>query len=77
MDEGLFGKYAKTLRERENNKERLIRRIQEKTGIELQIEEISLSKKVVVLFVSSVKKTALLGKNIKEILEAEGFSLKN
>lgn len=77
MDEGLFNKYTKTLRERNTAKESLIAKIKEKTGIQLQEEEINISKKQVIFLTSSVKKTALLGKNIKSILENEGFSFKN
>jgi hypothetical protein len=77
MDEGLFTKYTKTVRERQDAKKTLIDRIKEKTGVGLTEEEITLSKKQVTLFTSSVKKTALIRKNIKEILEAEGFIFKN
>lgn len=77
MDEGLFKKYTKTLQERDKAKESLIAIIKEKTGIVLNEEEINISKKEVTLFISSVKKTQLLRKNIKELLEAQGFSFKN
>lgn len=75
MDEGLFSRHLKKINERESEKKKLIAIIQEETGVTVSESELSLSKKEVILSVSSVKKTKLLQKGVHVILRKHGFIL--
>ncbi len=77
MEEGLFSKYLKTLRERNTAKEEVIAATLEKTGIRLDESELSISKTQITLSTSSVKKTTLFQKGMKEAVEEIGYTLKN
>jgi hypothetical protein len=75
MDEGLFRKHIQAIQERTSAKEIIIAAIKEKTGVEVEEEEISLSRKKIRITTSSVKKTALFQKKAKELLEGLGYSV--
>jgi hypothetical protein len=75
MDKGLFAKHINSLLTRSNTKQEIISLLLEKTGIHIEDSEISLSKKVVSLSTSSVKKTALLQKGCKDVLQGLGYTL--
>jgi hypothetical protein len=76
MDEGLFAKYTRTITARNTTKQTIIETILEKTGIQVEQDEIVITKKEVALSISSVKKMALTKKNIEEVLSSLGYSLK-
>lgn len=75
MNEGLFKKHIQQLISRTNAKQKIILAVLEKTGIIIEESEIILSKKAIVLSTSSVKKSALLQKGVKEIVTALGYTL--
>ena len=75
MEEGLFKKHIQALQERSTAKEHIISNLLEKTGVCLEEEEITLSKKKITITTSSVKKTKLFQKKGKEILEALGYTI--
>lgn len=75
MDQGLFTKHIKNILERDASKQKVITLLLEKTGIELDESEITLSKKDISLSTSSVKKSILLKKGIKDILQSNGLNL--
>ncbi len=77
MEQGLFSKYIRNIKERENNKQEIITSIVETTGVLLNESEISISKKKISISTSSVKKTAILQKKGKEVLESLGYTLQN
>jgi hypothetical protein len=77
MEESLFKKHIQAVQERSTTKEKIITIILEKTGIQIQQEELSLLKKQITLSTSSVKKTKLFQRGIKEIVESLGYTLKN
>ena len=72
MDEGLFGKYAKTVQIRKAYKQDILLCIQEKTGLVLQEKNIEVKNKEIKLVVSSLERSILHRKNIKEILKKKG-----
>jgi hypothetical protein len=76
MDEGLFARHALQIRKQQDAKRELILRIKETTGISIEESEIVVSKKQVTLHLSSVKKSKLLQKKVKEILETQGYTLR-
>lgn len=75
MNEGLFKKHIQQILLRTNIKQQIILSLKEKTGIEIDEEEITLSNKKITLSTSSVKKTVLLKKGIKEVLQTLGYTL--
>lgn len=75
MDQGLFTKHIKAIKERTSIKETIITSILERTGIALEESEITILKKTVSLSTSSVKKMALLRKNSKDVLNDLGYTL--
>ncbi len=77
MEQGLFGKYIRNIKERENTKQEIITSILNTTGVVLNESEITISKKKIHISTSSVKKTAILQKKGKEALESLGYSLQN
>jgi hypothetical protein len=76
MDEGLFKKYGVQIQKNKDVKEDLLMCIQEKTSITLLLDEVSISKKIVNIQTSSVKRSLLLQKNIKEFLLEKGYIVK-
>jgi hypothetical protein len=76
MDEGLFKKYSVSIKNQQDSKKEIIEYIKEKTGVVLTSEEVSLSKKEITVFTTSVKKSRLSQKNIKALLEEKGYRLK-
>lgn len=77
MEQGLFARYIRNIKERENNKQEIITSIAQTTGVLLDESEISISKKKISISTSSVKKTAILQKKGKEALESLGYILQN
>lgn len=75
MNEGLFKKHIQQILLRNNAKQKIILTIKEKTGIELEESEITLSKKVVIISTSSVKKASLLQRGSKDALNLIGYTL--
>lgn len=77
MEQGLFARYIRNIKERENNKQEIITSIAQTTGVLLDESEIRISKKKISISTSSVKKTAILQKKGKEVLESLGYILQN
>lgn len=75
MNEGLFKKHIQQILSRIDVKQKIIFTLSEKTGIQIEESEITLSKKTIILSTSSVKKAALLQKGGKEILNTLGYTL--
>jgi hypothetical protein len=75
MDEGLFRRHLTSLSKRESEKKRISDCVLNATGILLEDNEFSLSKKEVTLSLSSVKKSKLFQKGIVGILKEEGYTL--
>lgn len=74
MDQGLFTKHLKNILERDIAKQKIITLLFEKTGVQLEESELSLSKKNISLSTSSVKRSILLKKGMKELLQDNGFT---
>ncbi len=74
MDESLFVKHLIQIKKQKNSKEEVINYIKEKTGIDLNDNMITISKKEVIFIVSSVLKQKLHQKNISEVLKDKGYS---
>ena len=77
MEQGLFSKYIRNIKERENTKQEVITSIINATGVSLDESEITISKKKIHISTSSVKKTVIFQKGGKEVLESLGYSLQN
>lgn len=75
MDEGLFARHAAHLCKRKDVKAEIIGLVKKETGIVLQEDEFSISKKHITLYLSSVKKSTLVRKNVKALLESRGYTL--
>ena len=76
MDESFFVKYAIQIKKQKNSKEEVISYIQEKTGILLEEEMVTISKKNITFQFSSVIKQKLFQKNIIQILQEKGYTSK-
>lgn len=76
MDQGLFKKYTVQIQKNINIKEEVLMYIQEKVLVVLEQEEIAISKKNVTIQTSSVKRSLLLQRNIKEKLLEKGYTVK-
>lgn len=76
MDESFFVKYAIQIKKQKNSKEEVLLFIKERTGIELQEEMITISKKQITFTVSSIVKQRLYQKNINSLLEEKGYTVK-
>lgn len=74
MDESFFVKYAIQIKKQKNSKEEVVVFIKDKTGIELQEEMITISKKQISFQISSVLKQKLFQKDIVKILEEKGYT---
>lgn len=77
MDEGLFRKHILQIQKVQDNKEQICIHIFESTGVEILKEEIVITKNNIKLQISSVKRSVLVRKNIKEILKEKGYILNN
>lgn len=75
MDKNLFEKYSKKIDEQKNKKEDILTLIENQTGIHLTNEEIVLENKNITFQTSSVKKTALHNKKIRDYLTERGYSI--
>lgn len=75
MHEGLFKKYTQQILARVDVKQKIILSLLEKTGVQVEESEIILSKKTVILSLSSVKKAALIQKGGKEAVNSLGYTL--
>jgi hypothetical protein len=76
MDEGLFKKHILRVQIQKDSKEDILSLVLEKTMLTLSSEEVSLSKKVVTIQTSSVKRSLLLQRKIKEVLLEKGYAVK-
>ncbi len=76
MDESFFVKYAIQIKKQKNSKEEVLLFIKERTGIELQEEMITISKKQLTFTVSSIVKQRLHQKNVNSLLEEKGYTVK-
>lgn len=76
MEGSLFNKHKNLLHQRKSSKEEIISYIQEHTGININEEDITLSKKEVQLHTSSTVRQNLFQKGVKELLARKGFILK-
>ncbi len=75
MDNSLFSKYQKVIKEGDDKKQIVIDLIEKISGLKINKEEIVMKKKEVSLFISSAKKSKLHQLEIKKILEKEGYIL--
>lgn len=73
MDKSLFERHLRQIKKQKDSKEELLNYIKEKTGIELDENNIVVSKKEVVFNVSSVVKQKLFQKKIEEVLNEKGY----
>lgn len=76
MNEGLFEKYSKVLKEKCKEKEEVITLLKEVIGIIFKEEELVIQKKTISFQISSVKKNILIQKNIKNKLKEKGYNIK-
>lgn len=76
MDQGLFGKYQKTLTQRKNILDEIISFIEQDTTVKLTEEEIIIQKKTISFQTSSVKRIILRKKSVEEFLQKKGYLLK-
>ena len=76
MDNSLFSKHLLQIKKHETSKEEICLLIKEKTGIELDYEMFTVSKKQISFSISSVMKQKLHQKNIVKILEEKGYQTK-
>lgn len=76
MDIGLFAKYAVQINTQKNKVSDLLLCIQEITGIEIPESDVALQKNLVVFSVSSVVRSRLAKKEIKEALLGKGYIVK-
>lgn len=76
MDQGLFTKHLQTISKRRTEKQELIAHLKEATGILLEEGECAITKKVVQISTSSVKKAALVQKGVQGVLKGFGYELR-
>jgi hypothetical protein len=76
MDQSLFKKHILQIQKIKDSKEEVCLLIQEVTGVLLEQEEITISKTNITIQTSSVKKSILSQKRIKELLKEKGYELK-
>lgn len=75
MDEGLFLKHIRTIKEASSLQQQCIDDIYTTTGILINSNEIVVFKKKITLQVSSVKRSSLIQKGIQEYCSSKGLSL--
>ena len=73
MDQGLFKKHILSLQKSKDEKIIVILYIKEISGIELQENEVIISKKKITIQTTSVKRSYLLRAKIKEELQLKGY----
>lgn len=76
MDEGLFKKYSHQIQKRDTFKKEILSHIKNKTGVELEEKNITLTGKTIYIKTSSTVKQKLHQKNITKVLQEKGFILK-
>lgn len=76
MEEGLFLKYKKTIQNKIDERGEICKEILEKTGIDMDVKNISIIKKEITINTSSVIKNKLIQKNIKNIIFKNGYIVK-
>ncbi len=76
MDQGLFKKYSTQIKNNNDIKEQICILILEKTNITIDQKELHISKKIITIQTTSVKKAFLIQKNIKNILQEQGYIVK-
>lgn len=76
MDESLFAKHFQSIKNQKNKKEEVINLIKNETGVGLSNEEIIISKNAVEIQTTSVKRSKLTQKNVKEALKRLKLNLK-
>jgi hypothetical protein len=76
MDMGLFAKYAIQINTQKSKVSDLLLCIKEITGVEILEDEVSLQKNIVVFTVSSVVRSRLVKKEVKEALSGKGYLVK-
>ena len=77
MDNNLFKKHIKLFNERNENKNKVIEHIKNKTSIVLKENEIKIEKNIISINVSSIKKSIFHKYNLKEILKEIKLIYKN
>lgn len=75
MDQGLFKKYSSQIKYNNDVKEQIIAHIFKKTNITIDQKELHISKKIITIQTTSVKRTFLIQKNIKELLQELGYTV--
>ncbi len=75
MDQGLFKKYSKVLSIQRSEKEEIIQFIQTTTGVIFHEEELVIQKNKIRFNTTSVKKTILQRKEVKEFLVSKKYTL--
>lgn len=73
MDQGLFQKYAVTIKKEKDKKEEIITFIEKETGAKLFPEEIIIQKNKISFQVSSVKRILLKKKSIENFLQEKKY----
>lgn len=73
MDNSLFTKYKQVVEKRDEDKEKIINFVKEKTGVVLNYSEIVIDDKKITLNISSIKKSILFKSKIGELLKELGF----
>lgn len=76
MEEGLFLKYKKTIQNKIDEREGVCKEILEKTGIDIDVKNISISKKEIIINTTSVIRNKLIQKNIKSTIFKNGYTVK-
>lgn len=76
MDQSLFKKHILHIKKAKDSKEEVRLLIQEVSGVFLEQEEITISKKNILVQTSSVKRSQLLQRKAKEFLKEKGYELK-
>lgn len=76
MEEGLFIKYGKVIQQKKSEKESILQIIKEKTGITFEEHEVVIQKNTVTFHTSSSKRSIIIQKNIKNVLQQIGYTSK-
>jgi hypothetical protein len=76
MDQGLFKKYTIQIQKNKDIQEDIRLFILEKTNISIEEKELQITKKIITIQTSSVKKSLLIQKKIKNLLQEKGYLLK-
>lgn len=77
MDNNLFKKYSIQIDTQKKSKKEISKYIQEITGVLIEEKDITVSKKIISLNLSSVQKSKVVQKNIQKILSEKGYTVKN